>query len=201
MNVANTSGITGTTTVYTAADVNGSAGVYGSPLWASTGGGTTNVQTITNSGKLYVTLGSDQWVEAVFTTATSGHGIATVTCSGAVARVGNIAIPTSGPASFTNLVCSAPVSCSPSNGPTPAIACATCVTATPPPVLFATTGNAESLAHGYSLPAGQLRCRSHGLYGRWDAYDYDAGEQLRQRRVAGYDYAVRDASRRLGTHL
>jgi len=57
-------------------------------------------------------------------------------------RIGPYAVATPSPVPsgslFDHLVCSTPVSCSPSAGPSPAIACASCVSTTPAPTATTT---------------------------------------------------------------
>jgi len=87
--------ITGTVSVYTAADVNGSPGTYGTPYHSYAAQSSTDSNTLSSfPGRLYVQLGGDGWVEAVFTTATSGHATATITCSAAV-TVQHVGLPLS----------------------------------------------------------------------------------------------------------
>lgn len=78
--------LSGVVTVYTASDVAGVPGTYGTPPWSAAPGGTSSTTSLNSfPGSLTVTLGSTQWVEAVLTTATSGNATATITCSAAVA--------------------------------------------------------------------------------------------------------------------
>lgn len=88
------SGVTGTATVYTAPDIGNAPGTYGLPDNITAPNSSTYTQSLSSfPGKLYVTLGGEQWVELVLTTASSGNATGTVTCSSAVARAASAALP------------------------------------------------------------------------------------------------------------
>ena len=158
------SGLTGTFTVTVSQS---SGGTYINPPWAHAPGSATYVNTITNSGSLTVTLGSNQYVKVADTSYSSGSVTVTGVCSSAVAVIPPqptaSPFPTVCPSAGANVTVSGSYPCTiaaststPAPTPSPVAGSNVTITGSYPYTIAATTPSPAPTA--YPTPFTQLAC-------------------------------------------